>query len=137
MNRTLTTTRRAAAASAALALLTLPAATPATAQTRSSDACTHHWSGPKVCIEIHGSSIYMDRVVATWTNPPKDLQSATAHLREGDHETIGTQRAHRNGAGELVAEWHPGRSANMSSETVCVTIDGAQNRWACQDIINR
>ncbi|MQS17619.1 hypothetical protein F7Q99_36890 [Streptomyces kaniharaensis] len=136
MSRSVISARRAAAVSTALALTVLPTAAPAAAQTRSSDACTHHWSGPKICIEIYGSSIYMDRVVAKWTNPPRDLQGATAHLREGDREVIGTQQAHRVG-GELVAEWHPGRSANLSSEKVCVTIDGGQGRWACQEIINR
>jgi hypothetical protein len=125
-------TRPAAVAAAAVLLTT---ATPAAAATRNSDACTHNWSGPQICISIEGESIRMHRVTATWTNPGS-RQSATAHLREGDREVIGTRQARRVGD-KLVAEWHPGESANRSSERVCVTMDGAENRWACQDVINR
>ncbi|MGW2543070.1 hypothetical protein ACWC5I_19890 [Kitasatospora sp. NPDC001574] len=89
-----------------------------------------------MCIEIHGSSIYMDRVTARWTNPPGGLTSATAHLREHGEEIIQPVTAHREGTA-LVAQWHPGETSNRSSEEVCVTIDGAAGRWACQDVISR
>ncbi len=77
----------------------------------------------------------MHRVTAKWTNPG-GRQGSVAHLREGDREVMGPQQAHREG-GALVASWHPGESANRSSERVCVTMDGAEGRWACQDVIAR
>ncbi|MFF2751104.1 hypothetical protein ACFVVA_36910 [Kitasatospora sp. NPDC058048] len=137
MAKNLTGVVRRGAAVVGAVLLVVVAAPPASAAVRSSDACTHHWSGPKVCIEIHGEGVILREVVARWTNPPKGAQSATAHMREGSEEYMGTQQAHREGDA-LVATWRPLReSANRSSETVCVTMDGAEGRWACQDVIAR
>ncbi|WP_148587813.1 hypothetical protein [Streptomyces sp. WAC01526] len=47
------------------ALLTVAAAVPAAADTSS---CTHHFTGPQVCIRLEGRN-HLNSATAIWTNP--------------------------------------------------------------------
>ncbi|MFF8963220.1 hypothetical protein ACF1BK_10815 [Streptomyces globisporus] len=47
-------------------------------------ACTHHLSGPQVCISTNGASGSENpgRVTTAWTNPPEGRRTATVHITE-------------------------------------------------------
>lgn len=86
--------RRAVASAAALAsAAVLSAAAPASA---SSSACTHHWSGPQVCIRLQGRNAW-NSVTAIWTNPPKAVQTRSVRLTLNGDQLGETQTARRVG----------------------------------------
>ncbi|MFI5643083.1 hypothetical protein [Kitasatospora sp. NPDC051705] len=125
-------TRACALATAAAAVL-LATAAPAGAATgrRSSDACTHNWSGPQVCIAIDGHDDWARRLTVTWTNPGATARS-TALLHEGDrqvevHERMtGTARG-----GRITAEW---TDIEVAWGHLCGSFTDTPNVWACVDI---
>ncbi|WP_033287325.1 hypothetical protein [Streptomyces sp. NRRL F-525] len=86
--------RRIIYTSAALAVACLiPTATPAAAST---SACTHHWSGPQVCIRITGRN-EMNSVTAIWVNPPKTTKTRIVQLYSNGKPLFGPERARRVG----------------------------------------
>lgn len=44
-----------------------------------SSACTHHFSGPQVCIRLDGKDSW-NSVTGIWTNPPKRVKSRVVTL---------------------------------------------------------
>ncbi len=69
--------RRIVSLSTAVALAcVIPAATPAAADT---SACTHHWSGPQVCVRLEGRN-HWNSVTAIWVNPPRSARARTVRL---------------------------------------------------------
>ncbi|MFB7620234.1 hypothetical protein [Kitasatospora sp. NPDC056181] len=124
---------RAAALASAAAIVLLATAAPAGAAAgrRSSDACTHNWSGPKVCIAIDGHDDWARRLTVTWTNPGKATRS-TALLHEGDHQVevhermTGTARD-----GRITAEW---TDIEVAWGRLCGSFTDTPNVWACVDI---
>ncbi|MEU0074086.1 hypothetical protein ABZ027_31795 [Streptomyces sp. NPDC006332] len=86
--------RRIISLSAALALgCIVPAATPAAADTSS---CTHHWSGPQVCIRMKGRNGW-NSVTAIWANPPKSAKTRKVWLTQDGNRLGNTQTARRKG----------------------------------------
>ncbi|WP_437065304.1 hypothetical protein [Streptomyces sp. enrichment culture] len=101
----------------------IPTATPAAAD---SSACTHHWSGPQVCIRMEGRNGW-NAVTAIWTNPPKSTTSWKVWLTQDGSRVGGTQTARRQGK-TLSYTWstfQQGTDAKM-----CVHFKGI-NRVAC------
>ncbi|MBT2441780.1 hypothetical protein J7E93_17000 [Streptomyces sp. ISL-36] len=109
--------------SAALALpLALAAAGPAAADTSS---CTHHFSGPQICIRLDGNNGW-NSVTGIWRNPPKGLKSKAVTLY-WNGEKFDTATARRVGK-TLSYTW-----SNMQTGTdtkLCVRFKGSE-RMAC------
>ncbi|MGW1666197.1 hypothetical protein [Streptomyces microflavus] len=97
-------------------------------------ACTHHWSGPQVCISTTGASGSANpgRVTASWTNPPRDRTRATVHITEPDGHTYTKTATRRDG--QLIASTTPGRM--MRNGKLCARFEGS-SRTACVQIIDR
>ncbi|MFD5786741.1 hypothetical protein ACFWH1_08900 [Streptomyces sp. NPDC127037] len=97
-------------------------------------ACTHHFSGPQICISTDGEpgSANPGHVTTAWTNPPKNRRTATVHIKEPDGFRY-TVKAHRV-RGQLVASFAPGRL--MEDGKLCARYAGS-SRMACVQIINR
>ncbi|MBC9715240.1 hypothetical protein H9Y04_22055 [Streptomyces sp. TRM66268-LWL] len=120
--------RRSLAARAAAVLLLaagtiVPTAGSAAAD---SDACTHHWSGPQVCIELRGLERDVS-VTAVWTNPPSGMRKRTVYLyHDGDRykRAVATRRN-----GELRYTW-PREDRDLDTK-ICVRFEGSQ-RMACE-----
>ncbi|MFC7934581.1 MULTISPECIES: hypothetical protein [Streptomyces] len=95
--------------------------------------CTHHLSGPQVCISTTGEagSANPGRVRASWTNPPRDRTTATVHITEPGGQTY-TLTARRHD-GQLVATFTPGIQADGK---LCARYQGSR-RTACVQIIDR
>ncbi|MET8218086.1 hypothetical protein [Streptomyces hirsutus] len=109
---------------AALALACIvPAATQAAADTSS---CTHHWSGPQVCIRMEGRNDW-NSVTAIWTNPPKSVTKRTMWLTQ-DGSRVGSKKTARRKGKTLSYTWssfQQGTDAKM-----CVHFKGI-SRVAC------
>ncbi|MEV7086071.1 hypothetical protein AB0O07_09265 [Streptomyces sp. NPDC093085] len=98
-------------------------ATPAAAD---SNACTHHFSGPQICVRLEGNGA-RNSVTGIWTNPPEDVRSrAVSLLRDG--RVIDTATATRSGRA-LTYTWPAGNTG--SGTELCVRFRGSQ-RLACQ-----
>ncbi|MFI6350258.1 hypothetical protein [Streptomyces sp. NPDC050560] len=113
-------------ASAALtaALLILPTASMATAD---SSACTHHFSGPQICIRLEGRNGW-NGVTGIWENPPANVgkRSVTLYLNSQAHSTKQAARVGKT----LGYHWS---SFNTGTKTkVCVKFQGSA-RMACQN----
>ncbi|WP_331734087.1 hypothetical protein OG345_41225 (plasmid) [Streptomyces sp. NBC_01220] len=97
-------------------------------------ACTHHFSGPQICISTtgEGGSANPGRVTTAWTNPPRDRTRATVHITEpgGFSYTLTARRRD----GQLIASVVPDRL--MSNGKLCARYRGS-SRTACVQIINR
>ncbi|MYV47801.1 hypothetical protein [Streptomyces sp. SID2888] len=79
---------------AALALaVVVPSAAPAAAD---SSACTHHWSGPQVCIRLEGRNGW-NSVTGIWVNPPTQVKTRTVRLFLDGHQLNSAQTARRVG----------------------------------------
>ncbi|WP_406011170.1 hypothetical protein OG440_37310 [Streptomyces sp. NBC_00637] len=79
---------------AALALaLVVPSAAPAAAD---SSACTHHFSGPQVCVRLEGRNGW-NSVTAIWTNPPQGVRKRGVRLTLNGHQLGSVQTARRVG----------------------------------------
>ncbi|MFE4537378.1 hypothetical protein ACFRKB_20200 [Streptomyces scopuliridis] len=115
--------RRSALVLALAGLAVSLSATPAAAD---SSACTHHFSGPQICIRLEGQG-GRNAVTGIWTNPPRDVTSRAVSLyRNG--QLIDTATATRSGKA-LTHSW-PAEDAGTDTE-LCVKFRGSQ-RMACQ-----
>ncbi|MFJ2647293.1 hypothetical protein ACIO1C_11265 [Streptomyces sp. NPDC087420] len=98
-------------------------ATPAAAD---SSACTHHFSGPQICVRLDGRGA-TNAVTGIWTNPPANLASREVSLyRNG--RLADTATATRSGKA-LMYTW-PTHDTGTDTE-LCVKFRGSQ-RTACQ-----
>ncbi|PRH77202.1 hypothetical protein C6N75_21550 [Streptomyces solincola] len=98
-------------------------ATPAAADT---SACTHHWSGPQVCIRMEGRNGW-NKITAIWTNPPRAAKTRTVYLTQ-DGQQVGHQHTARRKGKTLSYTWsafEQGTNAKM-----CVRFRGI-DRVAC------
>ncbi|MER8071285.1 hypothetical protein ABTZ59_23620 [Streptomyces sp. NPDC094034] len=115
--------RRSALTLALAGLAVSLAATPAAAD---SSACTHHFSGPQICIRLEGQG-GRNAVTGIWTNPPREVTSRAVSLfRNG--QLIDTATATRSGKA-LTYRW-PAEDAGTDTE-LCVKFRGSK-RIACQ-----
>ncbi|RYJ22658.1 hypothetical protein CU044_5826 [Streptomyces sp. L-9-10] len=115
--------RRSALTFALAGLAVSLSAAPAAAD---SSACTHHFSGPQICIRLEGQG-GRNAVTGIWTNPPRAVTSRTVFLfRNG--ELIDRATAIRSGKA-LTHSW-PAQDAGTDTE-LCVKFRGSQ-RMACQ-----
>ncbi|MFE6985774.1 hypothetical protein [Streptomyces griseus] len=96
-------------------------------------ACTHHLSGPQVCISTNGApgSENPGRVTTAWTNPPRGKRTATVHITEpgGQRYTLTARRSR----GQLIATFAPGA---LPDGKLCARYQGS-SRTACVQIIDR
>ncbi|MFF3265325.1 hypothetical protein ACFYWO_39955 [Streptomyces sp. NPDC002932] len=117
----------ATAAAVLLAVSEMPAQAAAS-------ACTHHWSGPQICISTTGKwgSSNPGKVTTAWTNPPKSRRTAIVHITEPGGLTY-TKKATRS-KGQLIASTRPYRG--MPDGKLCARYEGS-DRTACVQIINR
>ncbi|MGA4960343.1 hypothetical protein [Streptomyces lavendulocolor] len=116
--------RRLLCLSTALALAcVIPSATPAAADT---SACTHHWSGPQVCIRMEGRNGW-NTVTAIWTNPPKSVKKRTVWLTQ-DGDRVGKAQTARRKGKTLSYTWSGFEQG--TDATMCVRFKGI-NRVAC------
>ncbi|MFF5565366.1 hypothetical protein ACFY7Z_10130 [Streptomyces sp. NPDC012623] len=123
MRRNPATPRRSALA-LVLACLAVPlSAAPAVAD---SSACTHHFSGPQICIRLVGQG-GRNAVTAIWTNPPADLASREVSLHRGG-QLVDTATATRSDRA-LTHTWPTGDTGTGTE--LCVKFRGSQ-RMACQ-----
>ncbi|MFD5030666.1 hypothetical protein ACFWM0_09635 [Streptomyces sp. NPDC058405] len=108
----------------ALAGLTVSlSAGPATAD---STACTHHFSGPQICVRLDGHG-GRNAVTAIWTNPPARVVSRAVSLfRNGTR--VDTALATRSGKA-LTHTWPSGDTGTGTE--LCVRFRGSK-RMACQ-----
>ncbi|MFF3751786.1 hypothetical protein ACFYYH_15220 [Streptomyces sp. NPDC002018] len=98
-------------------------ATPATAD---SSACTHHFSGPQICIRLDGEG-GRNAVTGIWTNPPDHVTSRPVSLfRNG--RRVDMALATRSGKA-LTHAWPTARTGTDAE--LCVKFRGSR-RMACQ-----
>ncbi|MFD7262324.1 hypothetical protein [Streptomyces sp. NPDC059874] len=64
------------AAAALAAAFVMSTAGPAAAD---SSSCTHHFSGPQVCVRLEGSNFW-NTPTAIWVNPPKNVKTRQVSL---------------------------------------------------------
>ncbi|UNZ21347.1 hypothetical protein [Streptomyces sp. 891-h] len=100
----------------------LLAAAPAEAD---SSGCTHHLSGPQVCIRLTGRN-GANSVTGFWANPPKRIKKRAISLSiNGKHYDTATGR--RKGR-TISHTWY----LNLGTgKTLCVKVKGSK-RIACQ-----
>ncbi|MFD9097800.1 hypothetical protein [Streptomyces collinus] len=116
--------KRLLSLSTALALaVVVPIAAPAAADT---SACTHHWSGPQICIRLEGRN-HWNSVTGIWANPPARAGMRKVRLFLNGHRFGSAQTARRVGA-TLSYHWS-GFDTGTDTE-VCVRFKGI-NRVAC------
>ncbi|MFD3911809.1 hypothetical protein [Streptomyces sp. NPDC058603] len=109
-----------------LALAGLAVSLSAAPAAADSSACTHHFSGPQICIRLEGQG-GRNAVTGIWTNPPRAVTSRTVFLfRNG--QLIDRATAIRSGKA-LTHSW-PAEDAGNDTE-LCVKFRGSQ-RMACQ-----
>ncbi|MFJ6722241.1 hypothetical protein [Streptomyces sp. NPDC091259] len=101
--------------------LVLAGAGPAAAD---SSACTHHMSGPQVCIRLEGLNSW-NAATAIWTNPPRDVNSREVYLYINGRREF-TATATRVGK-TLSHSWDSMPGLNK----YCVRFQGSE-RMACQ-----
>ncbi|MFE3688178.1 hypothetical protein ACFXPM_33785 [Streptomyces sp. NPDC059095] len=101
----------------------IPLATPAAAD---SSACTHHWTGPQVCIRLEGRN-HWNSVTGIWTNPPKTARQRDVTLTLNGWRLGSAQTARRVG-GTLSYHWS---GFDTGTDTkICVHFTGI-SRVAC------
>ncbi|MFV5995857.1 hypothetical protein ACNPQM_26395 [Streptomyces sp. NPDC056231] len=109
---------------AALALaLVIPSAAPAAADT---SACTHHWSGPQVCIRLEGRNEW-NSVTGVWVNPPKRVHARNVRLFLDGNQFGSAQTARRVGR---TLSYHWSGFDTGTDVKVCVRFEGI-GRVAC------
>jgi hypothetical protein len=109
-----------------LALAGLAVSMTATPAAADSSACTHHFSGPQICIRLDGQGA-TNAVTGLWTNPPTDLGSRAVSLYR-DGRIADTATATRSDRA-LAYTW-PTHDTGTDTE-LCVKFRGSQ-RMACQ-----
>lgn len=98
-------------------------APPATAD---SSACTHHWSGPHICIRLKGHNGW-NSAIGIWVNPPARVKARTVSLY-GKGNLFDTAVAKRVGR-TLSHTWS---SMQTGTDTrLCVQFKGSK-RMACE-----
>ncbi|MFF4442421.1 hypothetical protein [Streptomyces sp. NPDC001621] len=107
----------------ALAVL-VPCAGPAAAD---SSSCTHHWSGPQVCIRLQGRNGW-NSVTSIWVNPPKDVKTRSVRLFIDGHQLGHAQTARRVGK---TISYHWSGFEQGTDVRVCVRFAGI-DRVACE-----
>jgi hypothetical protein len=108
---------------AALALpLVITTAGPAAADT---SACTHHFSGPQICIRLEGRN-HINSTTGVWTNPPKDVRTrpVTLFLNGKPSATATAKRV-----GETLSYTWPATDTGTGTK-ICVRFKGSA-RTAC------
>lgn len=117
--------QRIMCASTALAVACLiPTATPAAASTSS---CTHHWSGPQVCIRLTGRNEW-NAVTAIWVNPPRKVKNRSVRLYSNGKPLFGPELARLVGT-TVSYTWS---AFDTGAHTrLCVRFTGI-NRTACE-----
>ncbi|WP_428949850.1 hypothetical protein [Streptomyces sp. cg35] len=116
--------RTAAAVAAVMCASVITTASPAAAD---SSACTHHFSGPQVCIRLVGHN-GGNSATGFWSNPPKSVKSRAVYLTLNGHNYGSPSTAKRVGK-TISYTWS---SFDMDTDTkVCVRFKGI-NRIACQ-----
>ncbi|RDG33456.1 hypothetical protein [Streptomyces corynorhini] len=123
MRRPWATPRRSVLTLALAGLTVSLAAAPAAAD---SSACTHHFSGPQICIRLEGQG-GQNSVTGIWTNPPADLASRDVSLHRGGRR-VATATATRSGKA-LTHTWPTGDTGTGTE--LCVKFKGSE-RMACQ-----
>jgi len=91
-----------------------------------SSSCTHHLSGPQICIRLEGHN-HWNKITGIWTNPPKGVKSRTVTLywNGKKHHTATARRVGKT----LSYTWS---SMDTGTDTkLCVKFKGSQ-RMACQ-----
>ncbi|WP_331718697.1 hypothetical protein [Streptomyces sp. NBC_00212] len=116
--------RRIVCLSTSLALAcVIPAAAPAAAD---GSACTHHWSGPQVCVRLEGRN-HWNAVTAIWVNPPRSERSRPVRLTLHGRQLGPVETARRVGS-TLSYSWS---AFDTGTDTkVCVQFVGI-SRVAC------
>ncbi|MEV7683762.1 hypothetical protein AB0O64_35280 [Streptomyces sp. NPDC088341] len=115
--------RRSALALALAGIAVSLTAPPAAAD---SSACTHHFSGPQICIRLDGEG-GRNAVTGIWTNPPEHVAARPVSLfRDGQH--LDTAMATRSGKA-LTHGWPTAHTG--SNVELCVKFRGSR-RVACQ-----
>ncbi|MET9365809.1 hypothetical protein ABZX93_33540 [Streptomyces sp. NPDC006632] len=109
--------------SAAALACVVPTATPATADT---SACTHHWSGPQICIRVEGRNDW-NSVTGIWVNPPRGERSRAVRLTLNSRQLGQPQTARRVGS---TLSYHWSAFDTGTGTKVCVRFDRI-NRLAC------
>ncbi|MGW1988013.1 hypothetical protein ACWCPJ_37165 [Streptomyces collinus] len=116
--------RRLLSLGSVLALVTvLLSGAPATADT---SACTHHWSGPQVCIRLEGRN-HWNSVTGIWVNPPRSIKTRKIRLSLNGHQFGFAQTAQRVGA---TLSYHWSGFDTGTDTKVCVRFEGI-GRVAC------
>lgn len=110
-------------AAALAAAIILPTSAPAAAD---ASACTHHFSGPQVCIRLEGSGAW-NSVTAIWNNPPSNVKRRQVHMYI-DGRLDETETAKRVGD-TLSYTWSTFQTD--TSTKICVRFKGSQ-RTACE-----
>lgn len=116
-------TRMLCAVALAVATIIGPTAPPAAAD---SSACTHHWSGPQICIRLKGHNGW-NSVTGIWVNPPGRVmtRAVSLHWNGSLFDKAVAKRVGRT----LSHTW-----SNMQTGTdtrLCVKFRGRQ-RMACE-----
>jgi hypothetical protein len=125
--------RRAAVAVGMLALaVVVPSAGPAAAD---SDACTHNWSGPKICIELKGHNDWL-QVTGIWKNPPAGVKKRPIYMylngvKQDKYvkKTYAERSGKKHDGKDLRYSWY--WSSYEYDQPICVEFKGS-NRQACQ-----
>ncbi|MEV3998979.1 hypothetical protein ACFYPK_28545 [Streptomyces halstedii] len=108
---------------AALALpLIVTSAGPAAAD---ASACTHHFSGPQICIRLEGKN-HQNSVTGIWTNPGNVKSRAVTLHWNGTHFSTATARR----VGKTLSYTWTAMDTGTNTK-LCVTFKGS-SRMACE-----
>lgn len=114
------------AAGALAAAFVLSAAGPAAAD---ASACTHHFSGPQVCIRLEGNNFW-NTPTAIWTNPPKNVNTRQVTLYvHGTPYAVGNPSTAMRVGKTLSHTWS--RDQFDADAKLCVRFKGI-DRTACE-----
>lgn len=103
--------------------LVMTSASPASAD---SSACTHHLSGPQVCIRLNGSNGW-NSITGIWSNPPKSVKHRAVTLY-ANGERFNTRIATKKGR-SLSYTWSAMDTGTGTK--LCVKFKGSA-RMACE-----
>ncbi|MFJ3176093.1 hypothetical protein ACIPJK_35720 [Streptomyces roseus] len=106
------------------AVAALSTAGPAAAD---SSSCTHHLSGPQICIRLEGNNFW-NTPTAIWTNPGRKVMAREVSLFVNGKRYYGPRTATRKGK-TLSYSW--GRFQQDTDTQLCVRFAGI-DRVACE-----
>ncbi|MFF0220107.1 hypothetical protein [Streptomyces vinaceus] len=92
-----------------------------------SSSCTHHVSGPQICIRLEGSNFW-NTPTAIWTNPGRSVRAREVSLYVNGKRYYGLKTATRKGK-TLSYTW--GRFQQDADTKLCVRFQGI-DRVACE-----